>query len=240
MRRRGRWTSSSCPERLPRRWPRAVARRRTRQPRRRSSPTTSSTVPGQEPSAGCTGRSTAAPAGDIEHSIAVGGVVHSYLLAVPADSEPGRPAPLILMFHGFGSNSHEFAQLTEAWRRGVHTRGDVVVTPDGPNNTWNLDTARDPTPRSSTRIVASVSEKIAVHRHAPGVHGRVLAGRRVPSSACECGLVSIRYLSPNAPRRARRGDLRRRPSRARRAAPARCAGRRSAPSWASAASRRRT
>ncbi len=89
--------------------------------------------------------------------------MHTYLLSVPTDPVPGRPAPLILMFHGFGSNSHEFAQLTDMPTKGA-ALGNVVVTPDGPNNTWNLD-PHGPDATFVDAIVASVAKSRCIDTH---------------------------------------------------------------------------
>lgn len=41
-------------------------------------------------------------AGDPDHSIIVGTLTRHYLLHVPTQLPPGRPAPLVLVFHGGG------------------------------------------------------------------------------------------------------------------------------------------
>jgi polyhydroxybutyrate depolymerase len=56
---------------------------------------------------------------------------------VPSSYRPGRAAPLVLLFHGFGGDGRAMADLTRMPSKGA-TRGFIVVTPDGPNRTWQL------------------------------------------------------------------------------------------------------
>jgi polyhydroxybutyrate depolymerase len=100
------------------------------------------TVPAPSRSIGCTpaGSTTSRvrpPSGDVASSVTVGGVAHRYLLSIPATYEQGRPAPLVLLFHGFGADGPSIADLTHMPARGA-ARGFIVVTPDGPNHTWQL------------------------------------------------------------------------------------------------------
>ncbi len=98
-------------------------------------------VPDQSPSTGCTGsaaRPRAVPVpGETSGQIALGGVSHGYLLSVPKGYVSNRPTPLVLLFQGFGADDRSIATLTrmpaEAERRGV-----MVVTPDGPDHTWQF------------------------------------------------------------------------------------------------------
>jgi polyhydroxybutyrate depolymerase len=96
-----------------------------------------------EPSAGsttssptsCTGRDGSLASG--RHAITVGGAVRTYDLAVPRRA-PKRPAPLILLFHGFASDGHAFGTLTGLPAR-ADAHGAIVVTPDGAGRTWQID-----------------------------------------------------------------------------------------------------
>jgi polyhydroxybutyrate depolymerase len=69
--------------------------------------------------------------------VTTAGVSHSYLLSVPASAAPTRPAPLVLLFHGFASDARGMAALTNMPALGK-AQGFVVVTPDGPNHIWQL------------------------------------------------------------------------------------------------------
>lgn len=91
-------------------------------------------------SAGCTppGHTRARPpTGEVASTVTVTGVTHRYLLSVPKRYRSDRPAPLVLLFHGFGSDGASIAALTRLPARGA-ARGVIVVTPDGPNHTWQL------------------------------------------------------------------------------------------------------
>ena len=58
-------------------------------------------------------------------------------MSVPTGYAPDRPTALVLLFQGFGEDDHAIATLTrmpaQAERRGV-----MVVTPDGPDHTWQF------------------------------------------------------------------------------------------------------
>jgi polyhydroxybutyrate depolymerase len=96
-------------------------------------------------------------------TVTTAGVVHPYLLSVPRGYRPTRPTPLVLLFHGYGSDGRSFAALTrmpaEAARRGV-----IVVTPDGPNHTWQLSgTGTDAA--FVDAIVATLAQTVCVDLH---------------------------------------------------------------------------
>jgi polyhydroxybutyrate depolymerase len=94
--------------------------------------------PGRSP--GCTHAAVARPrppAGDVAATTTIAGVAHRYLVSVPAHYRADRPTPLVLLFHGFGSDASSIADLTRLPSRGA-ARGFIVVTPDGPNQTWQL------------------------------------------------------------------------------------------------------
>jgi len=105
---------------------------------RSSSPTTATTTtttPGQAPSSGC--RRTGA-------------------------SE--KPAPLVLAFHGYGSDGREFAGLTKLPALGAK-RGVVVLTPSGANHTWQLSgTGTDAAAIDKLVATTEQSKCIDLHR----------------------------------------------------------------------------
>jgi polyhydroxybutyrate depolymerase len=97
------------------------------------------TAPARSPgciTAGAT-RRVRPPPGDVASTITIGGVTHGYLVSVPPKYGPRRPAPLVLLFHGFGSDGAAMADLTRMPAKGA-ARGFIVATPDGPNHTWQL------------------------------------------------------------------------------------------------------
>ena len=90
------------------------------------------------PSSGCRGSGSPEPAGT--HQLVVGAETRSYELAVPpaAGDTTSRPAPLILLFHGFNGSGAEISQYTGLPAQGAEA-GDVVASPDGTAKTWQLD-----------------------------------------------------------------------------------------------------
>lgn len=106
---------------------------------------TSSTQPGGEAGGttstggGCdaTGRLEDGPA-----TLTSSGQERSYLVEVPADFDPTRPTPLVLNFHGSGSNKEEQAGYSQLPARGA-AAGFVVVTPDGTGTPRGWDLSGD-------------------------------------------------------------------------------------------------
>jgi phospholipase/carboxylesterase len=54
---------------------------------------------------------------------------------VPETYHPSRPAPLILMLHGAGSNAHDAIQ---PFRLSADDRGLILLAPDARNGAWDL------------------------------------------------------------------------------------------------------
>jgi polyhydroxybutyrate depolymerase len=86
-------------------------------------------------SAGC-GRP--APDDDEALTLDVDGVERYALLSVPEPYDPDRPAPLVLLIHGFSSNPSDFSTVTQLPEVGA-ADGRVVVTPEGIDGRWDLD-----------------------------------------------------------------------------------------------------
>jgi polyhydroxybutyrate depolymerase len=99
----------------------------------------------------------------VVRQVTSGGVAHPYLLAVPPDYRAARPTPLVLLFHGFGSNAREFAALTNMPVVGPE-RGYIVVTPEGPNHTWQL-TGTGSDAKFVDDIVATLTKTFCVDLH---------------------------------------------------------------------------
>lgn len=83
----------------------------------------------------CVGR-PAWPPGTTTRTLASGGRMRSYLLRVPQGYDPSRPAPLLFLFHGFGSSA---AAILTYSAIGTHADrvGLVVVAPEGVFASWN-------------------------------------------------------------------------------------------------------
>ncbi len=107
-------------------------------PRSASVATTTTTGPSfPKPSAGCAAAGAPSPRGNTVQRVTSDGVAHQYLLSVPAKYKSTQPAPLVLLFSGFGSDAQSFAALTKMPTIAA-ARGVIVATPEGPNNTWQL------------------------------------------------------------------------------------------------------
>ncbi len=81
-----------------------------------------------------------AASGVTTRHITVGGADREYLLAIPDDYDPSKPAPLLFNFHGLGSNMQEQSVYTQLERQGG-ARGYVVITPNGQGDVlrhWSL------------------------------------------------------------------------------------------------------
>lgn len=74
--------------------------------------------------------------GSTDGQITSSGVTRHFILHVPPTYRPGDAVPLIINFHGYGSNSKEEEGLT-----GMSAKADnenfIVVYPDGLNSAWN-------------------------------------------------------------------------------------------------------
>ncbi len=96
--------------------------------------TTSTTAVAGSPSPGC---ADPEPAVDGRRTMQSGGFERSYLLNLPPASD--APAPLVLSWHGFGSNAVEQVLYTGLGQAGP-ARGYVVATPEGLGDParWNV------------------------------------------------------------------------------------------------------
>ncbi len=90
-----------------------------------------------KPSVGCGRPAGRSQAVDVARFITVDWISHLYLLSLPVDYSTRKPSPMVLEFHGYGGTARSMADLTQMPARGA-SRGYIVVTPDGPNDTWQL------------------------------------------------------------------------------------------------------
>jgi polyhydroxybutyrate depolymerase len=100
------------------------------------------------------GRGTT-PTGDVVQSLEVGTLARSYRLAVPSGYRPSSPTPLILVFHGSGSDAVETSIYTQMPTRASRA-GFLVATPDALSKQWQVSL-----PGASTADLAFVSALIA-------------------------------------------------------------------------------
>ena len=86
------------------------------------------------------------PSGDQNLSIEVGGVTRSYLLHLPKALPDGKPAPLVLVFHGGGGRATGMPNFTH-FDQLADQQGFLVAYPESVNKHWNdtrgLSTADD-------------------------------------------------------------------------------------------------
>jgi polyhydroxybutyrate depolymerase len=96
-------------------------------------------------SSGCGKR---AVAGATNQHVTVDGTDREYLLAIPDNYDPAKPAPLVFDFHGLGSNMQEqslYSRLDDQ----AGERGYVVITPNGQGSVlrhWSLAPATTANP----------------------------------------------------------------------------------------------
>jgi polyhydroxybutyrate depolymerase len=77
-----------------------------------------------------------AAAADEKHSITVGGVTRNYLLHVPGGAAPGKPAPLVLVFHGGGGHDWNMPGFTH-FDDLADEQTFLVAYPDSISRHWN-------------------------------------------------------------------------------------------------------
>jgi polyhydroxybutyrate depolymerase len=90
--------------------------------------------PGATPN-GC-GRA-AAPVLTQPRQLTSGGVTRQYLLTIPDGYNPAVPTPLVLNFHGLGSDATQQAVYTQL-DQPAKTRGFIVATPNGIGGSMDL------------------------------------------------------------------------------------------------------
>ena len=108
---------------------------------------------GKRPVPGPTAETAAT--GDVVQSLPVDRVTRSYRLAVPAGYRPSVATPLILLFHGSGSNAVQTSIYTQLPKRAARD-GSLVATPDGLDGRWQVSA-----PGATTDDLTFVSDLIA-------------------------------------------------------------------------------
>lgn len=113
---------------------------------------------------GCTHAPPVAPGVSGMRRLRVGSQWRTYLLHVPTTYRRSQPQPLVLLFHGHGSNASHFEQVTR-FSALADQRDVIVVYPQGAvgqdgQTGWDTHRGRDPT----TNDVAFVSALLAALR----------------------------------------------------------------------------
>jgi polyhydroxybutyrate depolymerase len=131
-----------------------------------------------------------------EQRLVVDGVERRYLLALPADLDPQRRTPVILDFHGSGSNMAEQAAYSRLPALGT-ARGYVVVTPDGTGEPQGWDLRGGADAAFVDQLLASLSAGLCVDQdriHAAGISNgsafAALLACREPYRIAAVGMVA--------------------------------------------------
>jgi polyhydroxybutyrate depolymerase len=148
------------------------------------------------------GPTKAAAFGDVTQSIPVDGAVRTYRLAVPADYRADRPTPLILQFHGSGSDAVQQSAYSGLPAAGA-AAGYLVATPDAIGGNWDLAAPGRPT--ADQQLVVALESDLAarycVDRARIYAAGISLGSEFATIAACDpadhvaaVGLVAAEYL----------------------------------------------
>jgi len=95
-------------------------------------------------------------------TISSGGSNRSFLVHVPVNYDASKPAPLVLNFHGFGSNP-KLQNDISAFVPMSDREGFVLVTPDGGIGWRFMQSARDANTAFVRNVVADVSANLCVN-----------------------------------------------------------------------------
>ncbi len=155
---------------------------------------------GRAPEPGPTAR--AGYTGDVVQSLVVGGLTRSYRLAVPAGYRSASPTPLILLFHGSGSNALQQSAYTRMPARGARA-GFIVATPDAVAEQWQLSAPNAHTADLTfvSTLLASLSARYCLDRSriyaagfSLGSEFSAIAACAVPHRIAAVGLVAAEFL----------------------------------------------
>ena len=94
-------------------------------------------------------------------TITSGGNGRSYLVHVPANYDAARPAPMVLNFHGFGSNPEQ-QNAVSAFVQMSDREDFILVTPDGGIGWRFIQSARDANTAFVRDVVAGVSADLCI------------------------------------------------------------------------------
>jgi len=148
------------------------------------------------------GPTTSATFGDVPQTITVDGTTRDYRLAVPRGYRSDRPTPLILQFHGSGSNAVQQSAYSGLPAAGA-VAGYLVATPDAIGGNWDLAVPGAQT--ADQRLVAALEQDLGsrycVDRARTYAAGISLGSEFATIVACDpadhiaaVGLVAAEYL----------------------------------------------
>jgi len=138
----------------------------------------------------------------VPQSLSVAGVTRTYRLAVPSAYRPAVPTPLILLFHGSGSNAIQQSAYSQLPSRGA-AAGYLVATPDAIGGRWDLATPGTSTADQQfvTALVADLGSRYCIARDRVDAAGISLGSQFAALMACNpanhlaaIGLVAAEYL----------------------------------------------
>lgn len=139
--------------------------------------------------------------GDVVQTLAVGGTTRTYRLAVPIHYRRSRPSPLILLFHGSGSNAVQQSVYSVMPARAARV-GFLVATPDAIAEQWQLSAPDAHTADLTfvSDLIASLSERYCVdpaHIYAAGIslgsEFSAIVACAVPHRIAAMGLVAAEF-----------------------------------------------
>jgi polyhydroxybutyrate depolymerase len=98
--------------------------------------------------------------GDGTGSLLVRGQSRTYLLHTPKSYKVGQPMPLVLAFHGYGSQGKDLAQAT-GLSDVAEEQGFLVAYPDGLDRRWNVATGLGASETDDMAFVNALIQQLA-------------------------------------------------------------------------------
>jgi len=138
----------------------------------------------------------------VPRTLSVDGVTRTYRLAVPTAYRRDVPTPLVLLFHGSGSNAIQQSAYSQLPARGA-AAGYLVATPDAIGGNWDVAAPGTPTPDQQfvTALLADLGRRYCVVRDRVDAAGISLGSQFAALMACNpvdhiaaVGLVAAEYL----------------------------------------------
>lgn len=170
--------------------------------------TTVTTAPivaeGARPSAGCEAAPTAstgtAPATSVEQTVTVDGVERSYLVSTRG-TEPGVPAPVVVLLHGMGSSAADINRVSDLPDRAADA-GTIVVTPQavGTPTLWRA-AAQGPDPAFLDQILDDLGQAQCIDTARVYIAGFSVGAVLAAAYACArqdeiAGIVTVAVEAP--------------------------------------------